>query len=100
MYAGYRPPPFPSSAYPVGTPGWNEGIRYEAQQAFYNADCDQSGYLDVKEFYEVIKNLVGSLVSYQEALQYFAKTDTDRNGRISLNEFVSLYVNDIAQRRY
>lgn len=90
----------PSTAYPVGTPGWHESIRNEAEQAFFNADRDQSGYLDVQEFYEVIRNLVGSLVSYQDALHYFAKTDSDRNGRISLNEFVLLYVNEIARRRY
>lgn len=79
---------------------WVEAVRREARDAFFKADCDASGYLDVQEFYNVIRSLVGALVSYQEALQYFAKTDTDRNGRIGLNEFERLYVDEIARRRY
>lgn len=77
-----------------------EAIGREARDAFFKADCDCSGYLDVQEFYNVIKSLVGSLVSYQEALQYFAKTDTDQNGRIGIEEFVALYVDEIARRSY
>lgn len=92
--------PLPSSAFPVGTPAWCDSIRREARDAFFSADRDASGYLDVQEFYNVINSLVGSLISYQEALQYFAKTDTDRNGRIGMNEFVALYVNEIARRRF
>lgn len=98
-YANYAAYP-PSSAYPVGSHMWCEAVRREARDAFFKADCDASGYLDVQEFYAVIRSLVGALVSYQEALQYFAKTDTDRNGRIGLNEFERLYVDEIARRRY
>lgn len=95
-----RLPPHPSSAYPVGSAPWRDAIKAEAQSAFFNADCDASGYLDVQEFYNVIRSLVGSLVSYQEALQYFAKTDTDKNGRIGMDEFVALYMDEIARRRF
>lgn len=95
-YPAYQP----SLAFPVGSSGWCDAVRQEARAAFFKADYDGSGYLDFQEFYKVIQNLVGSLVSYQEALQYFMKTDTDQNGRIGLNEFEQLYVNEIARRRF
>ena len=72
----------------------------EAMHAFRSADRDGSGYLDVQEFWNVIRSLVGGFVSYQEAMQYFAKCDTDQNGRIHYNEFEKLYVDEIARRRY
>lgn len=93
-------PPPSSSPYPVGSLHWCHSTAQDARDAFIKADRDASGYLDVQEFVNVIRSLVGGLVSYQEALQYFAKCDSDQNGRIGMNEFEKLYVEEIARRRY
>lgn len=85
--------------YPVGSREWCLQTQHEARQAFFKADRDASGFLDVQEFWSVLQSLMGSLVSYQEALQYFAECDADKNGRIGYNEFERLYVDEIARRR-
>lgn len=89
-----------ASPYPIGSPHWCQATAQDARAAFIQADRDASGYLDVQEFVNVIRNLVGGLVTYQEALQYFAKCDSDQNGRIGMNEFERLYVDEIARRMY
>lgn len=93
-------PPPSASPFPIGSPAWCHSTAQDARAAFLKADRDASGYLDVQEFVNVLRNLVGGLVSYQDALQYFAKCDTDQNGRIGMNEFEKLYVEEIARRRY
>jgi EF-hand domain pair len=62
-----------------------------ARATFYNADLDQSGALDKREFCHCLESL-GMPLSVGEAMAWFDRADRDKNGVISLVEFERFYL--------
>lgn len=66
----------------------------QAREAFLRADRDGSGFLDLKEFMDVLRDL-GISMGYHEALSRFGSCDADKDGRLGINEFIKMYAEEL-----